>query len=429
MSAVGITLLISLGICLIAGVPIALSMAGASFLALLTSDALPMGLFIQRMYTATDSFPLMAIIFFCIAGELMLQGGISRRLINFALSLLGGLRGSLAMVAVVTCAFFGAISGSAYATVAAIGGIMYPEMVKNGYKEDFTATLMASSGMLGILIPPSIPLVVYGVVAGVSIGDLFLGIISAGILFTVAYCVAAQIVIRKEDMAPLSSNPEKVSFIKSFKEAFWGLMSPVIILGGIYSGVFTATESAIIASVYSLFIGFFVYRELNWKNLIQAMGKSVIAASSIMFIVGGVQLFTWILSYEKIAQALSTFLISLTNSKITFLLIVNVIYLIAGMFIDTTSSVMLIVPLLLPVANYYGVDLLHLGLLTVCNLAVGLITPPFGGNLFVSASVSRVPVNKMYRCIIPFIIAGFTVTLVVTYFPAMTVGLLALLKG
>lgn len=425
---VTIALLGSLAIFLIAGVPIALSMAGSSFIAIMASDTIPVGVFIQRLYTATDNFPLMAIIFFCIAGELMLQGGISRRLINFALSFLGGLRGSLAMVAVVTSAFFGAISGSAYATVAAIGGIMYPEMIKNGYNKPFTATLLATSGMLGILIPPSIPLVVYGVVAGVSIGDLFLGIISAGILFTTAYCIAAQIIIRKENMAPVSNNPEKVSFLKSFKEAFWGLMSPVIILGGIYSGVFTATESAIIASVYSLIIGTFVYHELNWKNFMVAMGRSVASASAVMFIVGGVQLFTWILSYEKIAQAMSEFLISFTSSKVTFLLIVNLIYLIAGMFIDTVSSVMLIVPLVLPVALYYGIDPLHFGLFSICNLAVGLITPPFGGNLFVSSGVSKVPVTKMYQYIMPFVIAGFASTLIVTFFPSFTVGLLALMK-
>lgn len=429
MSLVGLTLVVGLLVLLVLGVPIAYALGLASFLAILAGGRIPAMVFVQRMFTATDSFPLMAIIFFVVAGELMLQGGISRRLVRFASSLLGWLPGSLALISVVTCAFFGAISGSALATTAAIGGIMYPEMVKRGYKDDFTATLQAASGTLGILIPPSIPLVIYGVLTGVSISDLFIGIVGGGLITMFLYMATAYMLVVREGMAPREMSPERVGIWDSFKDAFWGLMTPVIILGGIYSGVFTPTEAAVVASVYALIVGVFVYKELNWKTFYRAMGNSAVTAASIMIIIAAATLFGWIMTSENIPIMVSQAIIGITKSRIMYLLLVNLIYLIAGMFMETSTIILLLVPLLLPVALKLGIDPLHFGIITNINLSLGLITPPFGASLFVAAGVSHVSIDRIYRRTLPFVAAGIIAILIVTYVPALSAGLVGLIKG
>jgi len=428
VSMVGIALIGGVAIFLLMGIPIAFSLGLASFLAIIVSERIPVMVFAQRMITASDSFPLMAIIFFVIAGELMLQGGISKRLVNFASSVLGWLRGSLAFISIVTCAFFGAISGSALATTTAIGSIMYPEMVKRNYKKDFSATLQAVSGTLGILIPPSIPLVIYGVLTGVSIGDLFIAVIPCGIITMLLYMVFAYFIIVKEDMAPKEINREKISVWKSFKDAIWGLLTPVIILGGIYSGIFTPTESAIVASVYAFIIGVFVYKELNWQNFYRALGNSAIVSASIMIIIATATLFGWIMTIQNIPVIVSKAIIGMTDSKIVFLILINLIYLIAGMFMETTTIILLLVPLFLPVVTQLGIDPLHFGIITVLNLSLGLITPPFGTALFVSSGISKVPIEKIYLRVLPFILAGVISVLIITYLPVFSVGFLHLFR-
>lgn len=426
MTTVGITLITSLLFFLIIGVPIAYSLGLSALLAIFATGTLPTMVFAQRIFTASDSFPLMAIIFFMLSGELMMLGGISQRLVNFATSILGKIRGNLAIISVVTSAFFGAISGSALATTAAIGSIMYPEMVKRGYKGDYTATLQATSGTLGILIPPSIPLVIYGVLTGVSIGDLFLAVVPSGILLTLLYIGAAYVPIIRENMAPNEEVVIKVSFIKAFKEAIWGLLMPVIILGGIYSGIFTPTESAIVACVYAVIVGLFVYKELDVKLIIKSLGKSAITAASVMIIIGCATLFGWVLTSQNIPTMVAKWVISLTDSPIVFLLLVNFVYLIAGMFMETSTIILLVVPLLLPVAVQLGVSPLHFGIITVVNLSLGLITPPFGANLFVSSGITMQPISKIYVRTLPFIVAGITGTLITTYVPAISEGFLML---
>ncbi len=428
MGIVGVILVVGVLAFLLLGVPIAFSLGLASFLAIFFSERIPSLVFVQRMFTAADSFPLMAIIFFVIAGELMLQGGISKRLVKFASALFGWLRGSLAFISVITCAFFGAISGSALATTAAIGGIMYPEMVERGYKKDFSATLQAVSGTLGILIPPSIPIVIYGVLTGVSISNLFIAVVPAGIITMLLYMSFSFGMVVREDMAPLEMNPERISVWEGFKDAVWGLLTPVIILGGIYSGAFTPTESAVVASVYALIIGIFVYKELNIKNLYKALGNSAIVASSIMIIIAAATLFGWIMTAQNIPVMVSSAIISITNSKIVFLLLVNAIYLVAGMFMETSTIILLLVPLFLPVSTQFGIDPLHFGILTVLNLSLGLVTPPFGAALFVSSGISKVPITHIYKRVIPFIIAGIISILIITYVPVITLGFLGLMK-
>ncbi|MDR1044671.1 MAG: TRAP transporter large permease [Candidatus Adiutrix sp.] len=428
MTLAGIILVISLLVLLFLGVPIAFTMALASICGILLSERIPMLVVDQRMFTAVDSFPLMAIPFFVMAGELMLQGGLSKRLVSFAEAALHGIRGNLALVSIVTCAFFGAISGSALATTAAIGGVMFPEMVKRNYKPDFTATLQATGGTLGILIPPSIPLVIYGVLANTSIGDLFLAVIGGGLVATFLYCLTAYVIVRREGMAPKEEGAEKLPIWKSFRAAFWGLLSPVIILGGIYRGIFTPTESAIAATLYSLFIGIFIYRELNWKNFLTAMKRSVLTTGGIMLIIAGATLFGWLMTVMNIPMIVSSLVIELVDGPILFLLLVNVLYLIAGMFMETSTIILLTTPLMLPVALKLGISPLHFGIVTVVNLSIGLITPPFGASLFVSSSMSGVPIDKIYRRTIPFIIAGIVTVFLVTYIPALSVGFLNLIK-
>ncbi len=422
MSIVGITLILGVFFFLLIGVPIAFSLGLTCILAILVSDRIPLMIFTQRMFTATDSFPLMAIIFFVIAGELMLQGGISKRLVRVASSLLGWLRGSMAFISVVTCAFFGAISGSALATTAAIGSVMFPEMVERGYKDDFSATIQAAGGTLGILIPPSIPLVIYGVLTGVSIGDLFIAVIPAGILTMLLYMAFAYATVVHEGMAPKEMNPEKIGVWESFKDAIWGLLTPVIILGGIYSGVFTPTESAVVASIYALIIGVFVYKELSREKFYKAMGNSAVVSASIMVIIATATLFGWIMTNQNIPVIVSKAIINLTDSKIVFLLLVNIIYLVAGMFMETSTIILLLVPLFLPVALQLGVDSLHFGIITILNLSLGLVTPPFGAALFVASGISKVSIERIYFRILPFILAGIISIAMITYMPAFSVG-------
>ncbi len=428
MSITAIILIVSLLVLLVLGVPIAFTLALASMLTIYFIPNLPMLILPQKMGLAVDSFPLMAIPFFVMAGELMLQGGLSKRLVAYAEAQLQSLRGSLAIVSLVTCAFFGAISGSALATTAAIGGVMYPEMVKRGYKDDFTAALQATGGTLGILIPPSIPLVLYGILANTSIGDLFLAVVCGGILTTTLYCVAAYYMVIRHNMAPRDPDAPRLSVWKSFRSAFWGLLSPVIILGGIYMGIFTPTESAVVASVYSLFIGIFIYRELTWTTFYRAMKRSVITTCGIMMIVAGASMFAWLMTTLNIALYVTELLNSLVSNPLHFLMLVNVMYLLASMFLETSSTILLTTPLLAPVAIKMGIDPIHFGIVTVVNLSLGLITPPFGASLFVSSGMSGVKIDRIYKNTIPFIIAGLISIVAITYFPALSIGFLNWIK-
>lgn len=425
MSIAATILIVSMILLLILGAPIGISMALSSVIAITFMARTPMIVVPQRLFTSIDSFPFMAIPFFVLAGEFMLQGGLSKRLVNLAEALMQNIKGGLALVSIVTCAFFGAISGSALATTAAIGGVMYPEMKDRGYKEDFSATVQAAGGTLGILIPPSIPLVVYGVIANVSIANLFLAIIGAGILMTLAYCLVAYTLVVKDNMATQTTT-QKTPIGPAFVNAIWGLLSPIIILGGIYSGIFTPTESAIVATVYSLFVGRVIYNELDGKKFTAAIKKGCITTAGIMFIIAAATLFSWLMTALKVPVWVSNSLLGLVDGPIGFLLLINVIFLIAGMFMETASIILLTVPLLLPVAVSLGVDPIHFGIISVTNLSLGLISPPFGASLFVASGMSGVSIMKLYRRALIFLVGGIATTLLVTYIPSLTIGLLIL---
>ena len=428
MSIVSIILIVSLFLFFLLAVPVAFSIGIAALLALVVSGMVPLSVIPQKMVSAVDSFPLLAIPFFILAGEIMLRGGISKRLIDFAASLFDWFRGGLTFVGLAASAFFGAISGSALATTAAIGSIMHPEMVKRGYKSDFSTSLQAVGGTLGILIPPSIPLIVYGVLTSASIGDLFIAVIGAGALSTIAFMITSAIIVHKEGMALSEQKAKKGIDIgevwKSFKSALWGLVTPVLILGGIYGGIFTPTESAIIACIYVLFVSIFIYKDLKVSELVDVFVNSTKSTAEIMIIVSTASLLGYVMTIERIPQNVASFMLSISNGEITFLLLTILVFLIAGMFMETTSIILLLVPLFGPVAFQLGIDPVHFGVITVLTLSLGLITPPFGTSLFVAVGITKDPLEKVYRRVVPFIIAGIIVILIVAFMPAITIGLL-----
>ncbi|MBQ6481143.1 MAG: TRAP transporter large permease [Anaerolineaceae bacterium] len=417
MTTAGLVLLVSLLVFMVMGIPIAFSLGLASTLSLLVSGNVPLLVVPQRIHAAIDSFPMMAIIFFIMTGELMLQGGLSRRLVNAATALLGRVRGSMAYISIATATFFGAISGSAMATTAAIGGIMYPEMVKDGdYEPTFSATLQAVGGTLGALIPPSIPVILYGITTNNSIASLFMAIVIPGLFMALTYSVASYLIMRKKGMGK-SARKSDIKVGKALLDGFWALLSPVIILGGIYGGVFTPTEAAIVASVYSLIIGMFVYRELTPKAIYKALVNTGITSAAIMFLTASASLFGWVMTTQNIPQLAAAMMMNIVHSKTGFLLLVNVLLLIAGMFMESSTIILLTMPLLYPVSQIFGVNPIHFGIIVVVNITIGLFTPPFGCNLFVAASTCDQKIEPLMKQSIPFIIAGVIGLLILTFVP------------
>lgn len=412
------------------GVPVAYSMTGAGILTLIAKGTSLM-VFPQQMFKSCNSFPLMAILYFVVAGELMMQGGISKRLIEMARILFGWIRGSLSIICFITCAFFGAISGSGLATSAAIGGVMFPEMVKdNDYERDYAAAILAVGGTLGLMIPPSIPLILYGTATDTSIGDLFLAVVFPGLLMMLLYLITSQIIILKKGYAPLKKKsadapmiPLKEKFKKDIKAIFEGvpaLLSPIIILGTIYGGICTPTESAIIACIYSAVVGIFIYRELNWKTFKKAIVSSAETSAVIMFLIAAAAFFGWAMTTINLTQKITGGLLKLCTSKIMFLIIVNIFYLICGMLMETGTTILLAVPLLFPVAMAFGIDPVHFGVITNCNLAVGLFTPPFGTGVFLMAGKYDLSVTSVFKRCLPFIFAAITGLALITYIPALS---------
>lgn len=415
-----IVLLVSFFALLVLGVPIAWSIAISSTLSLLTNGGLPLVVMPQRLFVAVDSFTLLAIPFFVLAGDLMLQGGISRRLINLAASLMGWMKYSMAYVTIVASAFFGAISGSAPATAAAIGSMMQSEMEKDHYNSDFAAFLGAISGTLGIIIPPSIAMVVFGTNTGTSVGKLFSAGAVGGVMIALAYCLTAKLSLRKESeiQARFSSiNWRNVWF--ALKDAIAGIFSPVIILGGIYAGIFTPTEAAVIAVVYSLIIGFFVYRELTVKKVFTCIVNSAVTSGMVLILVAAASLFSWIMTVAGTGTLLQNLVLSSNLNKVTFFLIVNVIYLILGMIMETIPIILLTAPILLPIAIMLGIDPVHFGVVTVFNLAFGIVTPPFGMNLFVASGYSKCNLADMVRKGKLFYVVGFAMILLLSLCPQL----------
>lgn len=400
-------------------VPIAFAMGLSAAIAMVFFYHVPITVAVQQMFTSNDSFPLLAVPFFMLAGALMESGGISRRLVNFASALVGFIHGGLAHVTIMASMFFAGISGAAAADTAAVGTLMIPEMKKRNYDAGFASALQAASGSLGVIIPPSIPMVIYGVMASTSIGALFLGGIGVGILVGLSLMVVSYVISKRRGYSP----EKNFSFLRvwtTFKEALWALGTPVIIVGGIMTGIFTATESAVVATDYALIVGFFIYKELKIKNLPGIFIKSAITSALVMFIIANASVFGWILAFEQIPQTLTDTFTSLTRNPVALLLIINLLLLIIGTFIETASALIIFVPLLVPLIPHLGIHPVHFGVLMVFNLAIGMLTPPMGICLIVSCSIAGISLERVSRAVLPFVLVMFVDLLIVCFVPFIT---------
>ena len=409
------------------GVPVAFSLTLSVSMCLYLFTNTPQVVLTQVMYSGIDSFSFMAVPFFMLAGAFMTAGGVTSRLVSFSQSLVGSFTGGLAQVVTVSGMFFAAISGSSAATTAAIGTTMVDEMERNGYEREKATGIVAAAGTVGIVIPPSITLVVYGVVAGVSIGDLFIGGFVPGALMGLAMCLVSWVYAKKHNLT--SSQKFSVgNVLSSFKESFWALMTPVIIIGGIYGGIFTPTEAAAVAAVYGIFVGFFIYKELSLKDVPKIIFNAVIGTTIIMFIVGTAKVFGWLITNLQIPHHIGAYMVSITDSPLLFLLMMNVLLLVIGTLINASAAVVILTPIFLPVAVALGIDPLFFGVLMVVNLAIGCITPPVGLDLFVASAITNVPIERVMRATMPYLGALLAVLLFLTLFPDVILFLPRLLS-
>lgn len=420
-------LMVSLVLFLVLSVPIAVALGLSSVIAIVFASDLPVGVLAQKAFTSIDSFPLMAIPFFIFAGTLMEKGGIAKRLIRFANSLVGPMTGGLGMVVVVTSMFFAAISGSGVATTAALGSILIPAMVKKGYDRSYSGALQAISGELGVIIPPSISMILFGVAASVSIGDLFIAGILPGLLIGFSLLVVVFIISKIKGYKGDTDLPKGERWA-AFKDSLLALLMPVIILGGIYGGIFTPTEAAAVAVAYSFIVGVFVYKEIKMKDLINIFSKSMIMTAIVMFIIANAGIFGWVLTREGVPQKMALFFGGVTDSPIVFLLIINVMLLVVGMFFDGGVAIIILAPLLTPIAVSLGIDPIHFGMIMITNLAIGMCTPPLGVNLFVACQIAGVRLEQITKAILPFLGIMIVNVLLISYFPQISLFLVELLK-
>ena len=412
-------LFIGLIVLLILGVPIAFVLCGSSILAILTSGDLHGAIVIQRMFSGSGSFTLLAIPFFVLAGNLMSVGGISKRLVNLCNSLFGHISGGLAMVAIITCAFFAAISGSSAATAAAVGTIIIPEMLHHKYDKDFAAATVASSAELGVIIPPSIGLIQYGVATGTSISDLFMAGFLPGIFICLVLCIVAHFMCKKQGFEP-SKKATHQEKIQALKDSILAILMPVIILGGIYSGLFTPTEAAVIAVFYGLFVGLFIYKEITLKDIPKILSDSTMTMATVLLIMSASTIFGWILTKLQIPQAVAKGFLGISSSKYIFLLLVNVLLLFIGMFCEAGAAMVILAPLLAPVAVTLGIDLVHFGVIMMSNLAIGMMTPPVGVNLYVVCDTAKVKIEGMFPYLVKYFFALVAGVLIITYIPQLS---------
>jgi C4-dicarboxylate transporter DctM subunit len=409
------------------GMPITFSLGVVSLLGLILTKV-PLLLVVQRLWTAVDTFSLVAVPLFILAGDLMSRGGISRRLVDFAQALVGHFTSGLAMVAVVACMFFAAVSGSAIADAAAIGGILIPTMIANRYHPPFTASLVAAAGTIGPIIPPSIPMVLYGAMTNTSIAMLFAGGFLPGILMGAGLMAYSYYVGKQRGYRGREKRAGLREIARGFVNALLAMLMPIIIIGGIISGVFTPTESGVVAVVYALLLGKFVYRELTWPDVTRLCYECGLLSGKILFILGTASIFSWLLTVEGIPQQVTAYLAGLNAGWILMLLLINLILLFVGTFIDTISALVIFTPLLLPLAMSVGVDPIHFGIILAVNLTIGMITPPVGVVLFVTTAIAKLTIREMMWDLTPMIGVLIVALAITTYWPAMVMWIPNLLK-
>lgn len=421
-------LLVSLAIFLILNMPVGLAIGLSTFAALLTGESLSLNSLAQQMVISCDSFPILAVPLFILAGDLMGAGGVSRRILNVCNVFFGRITGGLAIVTVLVCMFFAAVSGSGPATVAAVGSMVIPTMIELGYKRSFVLALVATAGTIGVIIPPSIPMVLYGVSTGTSVTSLFMGGFFPGFLIGGALMLYSYIYCKVKGY---KGHSEPFSGKKAWDavwEAKWALINPIIILGGIYAGIFTPTEAAAIAALYAFICGAFIHRELDAKGMFKAIATSCCTTGTVMVILACATGFSKVLTVEQVPQLVTQALLEITDSKIILLILISIMLLIVGCFMDQTPAILILAPILLPVAVSLGLDPVHFGLIMVANLAIGFITPPLGMALFVAARISNTKLEVVLKGIVPFIFLTIGTLTLITFIPQITMFLPNLMK-
>ncbi|MBQ1407457.1 MAG: TRAP transporter large permease [Eubacterium sp.] len=414
---------IVLAVLLLLNVPIAISIGLAAAAALLIPGNFPMSVLAQTFYTATDSISLMAIPFFMLAGSLMELGGISQRLIDFAEACVGHRKGGIGTVTVICCMIFAAISGSGPATVAALGGILIPAMMRAKYDAGYASALMATAGGIGIIIPPSIPMIVYAVQAEASVGTMFMTGMVPGLLIGLALIFYNKYEAKKHGFVGNEEPLPGKERVRKMITAIPALMMPVIILGGIYTGICTATEAAGVSVLYGFIVGKFIYRDLKWKDIPEILVKASVSSATIMFIIMCAAIFSYVIVANSLPQAVVAWTQATVNNKYVILLAINILLLIAGCFLDASSAIIILTPLMLPLVQQYGINVYHFGIIVVFNLAIGLITPPVGLDLFVACNISKIGVSQLVKRLWGCLIISLIVLFLITYVPIIPLSL------
>jgi len=419
---------------LLVGAPIVVSLGLSSLLFIIQNGIQPI-VVIQKLFAGIDSAALLAVPFFILAGDLMNRGGIAKRIVNMAGAAVGNIHGGMGIVAIISCMFFAAISGSGIATAAAIGGVMLPGMLRAGYSRSFSATIIAAASPIGVIIPPSIAFIVYAVLAKVSVSDLYKVGFPAGFIVGVPLMVTTYILAKKRgykeraekialgeivlEGVPETKEENRLSGFRYFVDSIWAIGTPVIIVGGVFAGIFTPTESAVVAVIYSIIIGIYVYKEMTWSDLPKIFLDSAISTASIMVIMAAAALFAWVMVYVQIPQRILTFVMGITTNKNLVLLLINIIVLIAGMFMESASIQYILVPIVLPIVVALGVDPVHFGIMLVTNLAIGMMTPPFGITLFTGARVFDISIQEITKESLWYLLSLIFSLMLITFFPQL----------
>jgi C4-dicarboxylate transporter, DctM subunit len=418
-----------LALMLVTGTPIsiALGMTVLSFLVLFSSfDMVTVNIISQRLFTGLESFAIMAVPFFVLAGAFLTDGGVAKRIIQFAINLVGWMPGGLAMASVLACAFFATLSGSSPATVMAIGSIMLPAMVSQGYPKGFSTAVIASSGSLGILIPPSIVLIIFAVATSESAGKLFVAGIVPGFLLALLLMGVTFLYAKKHNF-PTVPRASFKAVVKSFLDAFWGLMLVVIVMGGIYGGIFTPTEAASVSAVYAFVCATFIYKSLKFKDVPKVLLHAANTSAMLLYIITNAILFNFLLTSEQIPQGLAQWVTDQDLQAWQFLLIINLVLLVAGQFMEPSSIILILAPLFLPIAVHLGIDPIHLGIIMTINMEIGMLTPPVGLNLYVASHLSKLGLTAVSKAALPFVGVMLVYLMLITFVPEISLWLVDLL--
>lgn len=419
MSSSAIALIVVLIVLMFIGLPITWALGGACIVAIFLDPTLSVSMITQKIFTGCDNFSMLALPAFFLAGDIMSKDGLSKRLVAFADSFVGWISGGISLVSIVACTFFAAISGSSVATTAAIGGLMYPEMVKRGYPKDYSAAVQAIGGTLGIVIPPSTVFVIYGNITGVSVAKLLMAGVLPGIICGVLLCIYAYYKAKKCNF-PKEAGFSFKRFLVSFKDAIWALIMPIVILGGIYAGIFTPTESAVVAVFYGFLVCMAIYREISGKDVWEIIKSTAVNTANLMFLVVTAQMFGYLITYYKIPVAVTNAFMTVASNKYTFLLLIIILLLICGMFLEVGATNLILGPILAPIAAAFGIDPVHFGMLFVFLLALGQATPPFGTTMFVACGFSNQPVSKVAKNLVPFIAVEVACAFIFAYVPVLS---------